>query len=83
MSYRLVYTRSSLRDIKKLDRIVKKKIAKKIKSYSKTPKKHARVLIDSRIGSYRWRVGKYRIVFDIEGHDIVILRIRHRREVYK
>lgn len=83
MAYNLVYTRSSVRDIKKLDRIVKKKIKAKIEKYSKSPKKYARTLIDSRIGNYRWRVGHYRIVFDIHGKDIVILRVRHRREVYK
>lgn len=83
MVYRPVYTRSSVRDIKKLDRIVKKRIKKKIEIYSKSPIKQAMVLIDSKIGTYRWRVGNYRIIFDIEGKDIVILRIRHRKEVYK
>ena len=83
MAYRLVYTKSTLRDIKKLDRVVRKKLKNKIEIYSKSPMKHARSLIDARIGSYRWRVGNYRIVFDIEEKDIVILRIRHRREVYK
>ena len=83
MAYRLVYTKSTLRDIKKLDRVVRKMLKNKIEIYSKFPMKHARSLIDARIGSYRWRVGNYRIVFDIEEKDIVILRIRHRREVYK
>ncbi|MCH7641174.1 type II toxin-antitoxin system RelE/ParE family toxin [Patescibacteria group bacterium] len=83
MAFNLVYTRSSVRDIKKFDRVVKKKIKKKIEIYSKSPKKNARLLINSRIGSCRWRVGNYRIVFDIVGKDIVILRIRHRKDVYK
>jgi len=83
MTFSLVYTRSSVRDIKKLDRVVKKKVKKKIETFSKSPKKHAKTLIDSRIGNYRWRVGNYRVIFDIEGKDIVILRIRHRRDVYK
>lgn len=83
MALNLVYTKSSVRDLKKLDSVVKKKLKKKIEIYSKSPKKYARSLIHSRIGTYRWRVGNYRIVFDIIGKDIVILRIRHRREVYK
>lgn len=83
MAYKLVYTKSAAKDIKKLDRVVKKKIKKRIESFSKSPLKHSRKLIDSRIGGYRWRVGSYRVVFDVVGKDIVILRIRHRREVYK
>ena len=83
MGFNLVYTKSSVRDIKKLDRVVKKRIKKKIEVYSKSPKKHANLLIDSKLGTYRWRVGNYRIVFDLAGKDIVILRVRHRREVYK
>lgn len=83
MAYKLVYTKSAYRDIKKLDRVVKNKIKKKIEIYSKTPTKYARKLMDSKIGNYRWRVGNHRIVFDIVKKDIVILRVRHRREVYK
>ncbi|PIZ66640.1 hypothetical protein COY15_00630 [Candidatus Roizmanbacteria bacterium CG_4_10_14_0_2_um_filter_39_12] len=35
------------------------------------------------IGTYRWRIGNYRIVFDIDGKNIVILRVGHRREIYR
>jgi mRNA interferase RelE/StbE len=45
--------------------------------------KGAESLTDSSLGSYRFRVGDYRIIFDIEGQDIVVLRIGHRRELYK
>ena len=83
MAFNLVYTKSSVRDIKKLDRVVKKRIKKKIEVYSKDPIKYANLLIDTKLGTYRWRVGNYRIVFDLAGKDIVILRVRHRREVYK
>lgn len=83
MAYKLVYTKSAERDIKKLDRIVKKKIGRKIEVYSKSPKKYSRKLLDTKIGNYRWRVGKYRILFDLVGKDIVILRIRHRKESYR
>jgi len=29
------------------------------------------------------RLGDYRVIFDIEGEDIVILRVGHRRDVYR
>ncbi len=36
-----------------------------------------------KIGTYRFRIGDYRVIFDIYGEDIVILRIGHRRSIYK
>lgn len=83
MAYQVIYTKSAARDVKKLDRVVKKKIKKRIETYSQTPLRYARKLLDSKIGSYRWRVGNHRIVFDVDGAKIVILRVRHRREVYR
>jgi len=83
MAFKVFYTKAAARDIKKLDRVVKKKIKKRIESYSKRPLFYARKLIDPRLGTYRWRVGNYRIVFDMDKRNIVILRVRHRREVYK
>ncbi|MFO7537161.1 MAG: type II toxin-antitoxin system RelE/ParE family toxin [Chloroflexota bacterium] len=32
---------------------------------------------------YRLRVGDYRVLFEIEGNQVVIYRIRHRKDVYK
>ena len=83
MKYRLVYTKRALGDIEKLDIVVKKQIGSKILLLAKNPLKNAKKLIDFRLGQYRWRIGNYRIIFDIEGSDIVVLRIRHRKEIYK
>lgn len=32
---------------------------------------------------YRYRVGDYRILFDVEDHNIIVLRVQHRRELYR
>lgn len=40
-------------------------------------------MTDPKIGTYRFRTGDYRVIFDIEGKDIVILRAGHRKEIYK
>lgn len=34
-------------------------------------------------GLRKYRIGDYRVIYVILGEDIVILRIGHRREVYK
>ncbi|MEN8253367.1 MAG: type II toxin-antitoxin system RelE/ParE family toxin [Patescibacteria group bacterium] len=84
MKHRLVYTRQVVKDIRKLDIITLKKLKAKLESYSQDPKNYAKKLINSKIGKYRWRIGKnYRVIFDLDKKNIVILRIRHRKEVYK
>jgi len=72
-----------MNDIRKLDIVAKKRIKKKLEEYAINPHVYAKKLINSAIGSYRWRVGNYRIVFDIDGTNIVILRVGHRREIYR
>ena len=32
---------------------------------------------------YRLRVGNYRVLFEVEDSQVVIYRIRHRKDVYK
>lgn len=83
MSYKLVFSKTALKEIKNLDSIVKKKLGKKIKQYSKAPFDYAKRLADTKMGTYRWRIGNYRIIFDIKGSNIMVLRVGHRREIYK
>ena len=83
MSYNLVYTRRAEKDIKKLDPSVKNRIGKALLKLQANPFLHSDKLSDPAIGTYRFRVGDYRVIFDIEGNDIVVLRVGHRREIYK
>jgi mRNA interferase RelE/StbE len=83
MAYRLIYTKTASGDIQKLDTVAKRKIGKKLKDYSQSPLTYAKKLTDPKIGTYRWRIGNYRIVFDIEGNNLVILRAGHRKEIYR
>jgi len=81
--YRLIYTRRVERDIKKLEANAKERVGKALLRYSEEPLKFAEKLSDPILGEYRFRVGDYRAIFDIEGNEIVVLRVGHRREIYK
>ena len=81
--YKIIFTRRALKDLNDIDRDTQQRLATKLKEYAQVPLKYTRKLIDPRIGTYRFRVGDYRIVFDIDNDNIVILRIGHRKEVYK
>jgi mRNA interferase RelE/StbE len=83
LSYRLVYTQRAVRDIDRLDTGVKKRIGATLLRFKDNPLQSAERLTDPELGGYRFRIGDYRVIFDIEGSDIVVLRAGHRKEIYK
>ncbi|MFH1146519.1 MAG: type II toxin-antitoxin system RelE/ParE family toxin [Pseudomonadota bacterium] len=83
MSYRLVYTQKAVRDIDGFDAGVKKRIGTTMLRFKDNPLQYAERLTDPELGGYRFRIGDYRVIFDIEGNDIVVLRAGHRKEIYK
>ena len=83
MTYELVYTRHAERDLKKLDPALRARIGQALLRFAQAPLDHAERLTASKLGSYRFRIGDYRVVFDLEGSQIVVLRVGHRREIYR
>ena len=77
MSYKLLYTNTAFKDIKKLDIVAKKRIGKKIEEFSKDPFSTSKKLVNSSIGSYRWRIGNYRVIYKIlDNEKLTFLIIR-------
>jgi mRNA interferase RelE/StbE len=83
MNYNLVYTRRAEKDIKKLALFMKGYIGKALPKLKDNPVELSEKLTDPEIGTYRFRIGDYRVIFDIEGNDIIILRVGHRKEIYR
>jgi mRNA interferase RelE/StbE len=83
LKYRLVYTQKAVRDIDRLDSGVKTRIGTTILRFKDNPLQYAERLTNPELGGYRFRIGDYRVIFDIEGNDIVVLRVGHRKEIYK
>ncbi len=81
--YRVIFTQRALKDWKNLDKETQDRIAMKLKEFAKEPFRYARKLIHPKIGTYRFRIGDYRVIFDIDDNNIVILRIGHRKSIYK
>jgi len=83
VKYRLTYTERAIKDIRKLELKIKERIGKTLLRYAGDPLKHAEKLTESSLGEYRFRIGDYRAIFDLEDDEIVILRVGHRRDIYK
>ena len=79
------YTHQFLSDLRKFDSPVRLRILEAIESKLLVdPFKHGKKLM-GKIGPGRWRfrVGDYRVRFDIEGSVLLLYRVRHRRQVYE
>ncbi len=83
MNYNLIYTRRAEKDVKKLDSSIKSRIGNALLKLQDNPLLYSDKLSDPALGTYKFRIGDYRVIFDIEGNDVVILRVGHRREIYK
>ena len=81
--YKILFTNRSLKDLENIDSATQKRIAAKLKEYSAEPLKYSKKLLNTNLGSYRFRIGDYRVIFDIDKENIVILRIGHIKNIYK
>ena len=84
MNYRVVFTPRAEREFDALDGSVRVRIARALARLAEAPREAANVKALAG-GNYRLRVGDWRVIYAL--HDdvllILILRIGHRREVYR
>ncbi|MBI4268289.1 type II toxin-antitoxin system RelE/ParE family toxin [Candidatus Uhrbacteria bacterium] len=76
---------SALKQFKKLPREVQKRIFEKMEFFctQDDPLDFAETVKDSRLGSYRFHVGDYRVIIDLEKPGIAILAVDHRKDIYR
>ncbi len=79
----LYFARLALKDLDKIDRLARVRIIEKLKFYisQKDPLSFAKPLAGD-LG-WRYRIGDYRIIFDIDNNSIIILKIGHRKDIYR
>ena len=83
MSYKIAFKKSVSRDLKKIDKEQVKRILDKIET--ELPKKADvfPTLTGKFSGLRKFRVGDFRVIYSIIGNTALILRVGHRKEVYK
>jgi addiction module RelE/StbE family toxin len=83
LSYKIAFKKSVARDLKKIDNDQADRILKKIEEELPEKAESFPVLTGKFSGLRKFRVGDYRVIYSIMGNTALILRIKHRREVYK
>ncbi len=87
MIYRVRFTEAAKKELKKLDKptaaLIMAWIKKNLEGCS-NPRQHGKGLTANRSGQWRYRVGDYRLLAEIQEDEIIILilNIGHRRDIY-
>ena len=79
--YELLIAKRFYRDLRQIDPQHQRRILETLKQIRQEPYQGRKVIV-AETGQCRWRVGPYRIRYDIERDKVHILRVRHRREAY-
>ena len=85
MAYRITYVASAGKALRMLDRQAARRIFEAITGLADDPRPPGCITLQRGDGELRIRVGDYRVVYDIVDDEltVLILRIGHRREIYR
>ncbi len=88
MAWAIEFLPEAAKDLKKLDRTVAARIISTLEdriAVLDNPREIGSALTGDHAGYWRWRIGDYRVVSRIEDARIKVLvvRVAHRREVYR
>jgi mRNA interferase RelE/StbE len=86
VTYKIEFRPAARRDLKDLSGDILGRVGRKISALAENPRPlGAEKLSGSEEDFYRIRIGNYRVLYRIEDRMllIVIIKVRHRREVYR
>ena len=87
MAWTIEVSEKAFRALRKMDKQTARRIRNELSEIAKLedPRSRGKALTGNLAGVWRYRVGDYRILCDIEDGRLVILvvEVAHRREVYR
>ena len=87
MKYKVLFTDKAQKELKKLDKhtalLIIGWIEKNLVN-CENPRIHGKGLVGNRNGEWRYRIGDYRLICQIQDEEITILvlEVGHRRQIY-
>ena len=84
MTYKIVPTPKFAKSFKKLDPFVRKQIKSYLTRVTDNPRATGKALVANRTGQWRYRIGAYRVIVNIQDNELIILALEvgHRRDIY-
>lgn len=85
MSYAITYVPSAAKALRKLDRPSAQRLLQAIQGLASDPRPPGCIQLSGGDGELRIRVGDYRIIYDVVDEEllILVLRVGHRRQIYR
>lgn len=85
MIYQVEITSRAAKQLKKLPEDIKLRIEEKIQELAENPRPDGVVKLEDSEDTYRVRVGKYRILYEVKDNLLIVkvVKVGHRRDVYK
>ena len=85
MAYQVSILPAALRQLAKLPKLVQGRIQQRIYVLCEDPRPPGTKALAGRGGFYRFRVGDYRVIYEIRDEilTVLVVRVGHRREVYR
>ncbi|MCX5885042.1 MAG: type II toxin-antitoxin system RelE/ParE family toxin [Proteobacteria bacterium] len=83
MAYNIVYKKSIQHDLKKLSKAEAQRVLNQVEGELSKNADTYPVLKGQFAGLRKYRIGDYRVIYAILGNDVLVLRIGHRKDVYK
>ena len=83
--YSLVIERAAEKDMQRLPEDVHGRVSETILQLKSNPRPHGSKKLVGMAGSWRIRVGDYRVLYDIADaiRIVRVYRVRHRKDVYR
>ena len=87
MRYKVIFTERAKKQLKNLDKHIAALIIgwleKNIQN-CENPRLHGKGLLENKSGQWRYRIGDYRVICEIQDKEIIVLvlEVGHRREIY-
>ena len=84
MTYKIVPIPKYAKNFKKLDPFVRKQIKSYLNRVTDNPRAKGKALVANRTGQWRYRIGAYRVIVNIQDNELIILALEvgHRRDIY-
>jgi len=80
---RVLIQERARKELRKLDPGTAEKILKKIASLESFPELPNIKRLKNFYPPFRMRVGEYRVLFDVEDEQLIVVSVRHRKEAYR
>jgi mRNA interferase RelE/StbE len=83
LAYNIVYKKSVHRDLKSIPKAESDRLLNQIETELAKKAGVFPALKGPFAGLRKYRIGSYRVIYAILGNDVLILRIGHRKDIYR